>query len=245
MPTRTYFDAVRAALDTIERTQRPAIGAAAQAMIDAITGGHSLFSFGATHSFIITQEMVYRTGGLMLVNPIYPHGMDFTNRSMPATSQLERVPGYGAALLDTSPAAAGDVLLVASTSGRNAVGIDMALRAREKGITVIGLTSLAYTAGVSSRHPSGKKLADICDIVIDNAAPYGDAAVAVPGLPQKVAPLSTVTGCAIANALVTEVVEGLCARGVTPPVYLSANLDGGDAFNREQLEANKDRINYL
>ena len=137
------------------------------------------------------------------------------------------------------------MLLIASTSGRNAVVVDMALRARDKGVTVIGMTALAYTHGVTSRHPSGKKLADLCDVVIDNGAPYGDAAVEVPGFAQKVAPLSSVTGCAIANALVTEVVEGLVARGLVPPVFMSANLDGGDAFNRRLLAENRTRIHYL
>ncbi len=245
MSAKNYFDAIHAALDTLVETQSPAIAAASGLMVDAIVAGRSLFSFGASHSFMITEELVYRTGGLMLVNPIYPHGMNFSVHPLPATSQFERVPGYGTALLDASPAAAGDVLLITSTSGRNAVSIDMALRAREKGIRVIGITALAYTAGVTSRHASGKKLADLCDIVIDNAAPYGDAVVAVPGFPQKVGPLSSVTGCAIANALVTEIVEALVARNITPPVFVSANLDGGDAFNKKQLEANKDRIHYL
>lgn len=245
MPAKTYFDQVRAALDAVERTQTEAIRTAAGRMIDAVVQGRALFAFGATHSFIVAQELVYRTGGLMLVNPIYPHGMDFSVHPLPATSQMERVPGLGATLLDMSPAVSGDVLLIASTSGRNAVVVDMALRARDKGVTVIGMTALAYTHGVTSRHPSGKKLADLCDVVIDNGAPYGDAAVNVPGFAQKIAPLSSVTGCAIANALVTEVVEGLVARGRVPPVFMSANLDGGDAFNRRLLAENRERIHYL
>ncbi len=245
MLAKDYFAAIHAALDTIESTQGSAITAAAELMVEAIVAERSLFSFGASHSFMITEELVYRTGGLMLVNPIYPHGMNFSVHPLPATSQFERVPGYGAALLDASPAAAGDVLLITSTSGRNAVVVDMALQARQKGIRTVGITALAYTAGVSSRHASGKKLADLCDVVIDNAAPYGDAVVAVPGFPQKVGPLSSVTGCAIANALVAEIVEALVARGITPPVFLSANLDGGDAFNRAQLAANRSRIHYL
>ncbi|MGI5868273.1 MAG: sugar isomerase domain-containing protein [Kiritimatiellia bacterium] len=245
MPAKTYFDQVRAALDAVEQTQAAAIRAAAERMIDAVVRGRALYAFGATHSFIIAQEMVYRTGGLMLVNPIYPHGMDFSVRPLPATSQMERTPGLGATLLDLSPAVSGDVLLIASTSGRNAVVIDMALRARDKGIAVVGITALAYTRAVASRHPSGKKLVDLCDVVIDNGAPYGDAAVEVPGFAQKVAPLSSVTGCAIANALVAEVVEGLVARGHVPPVFMSANLDGGDAFNRRLLAENRERIHYL
>ena len=137
------------------------------------------------------------------------------------------------------------MLILASTSGRNAVAIDMALAAREKGMTVIGITSLDYTSRVTSRHPSGRKMIDLCDVAIDNGAPYGDAAVTIEGFPQKVSPLSTVTGCAVVNALVAEVVARLVERGVTPPVFISANVDGGDEHNARLLAENRDRIFYL
>jgi uncharacterized phosphosugar-binding protein len=181
----------------------------------------------------------------MLVNPIYPHGMNLGVRPLPMTSQLERIVGLGTELLANSPAQTGDVLILASTSGRNAVTIDMALLARERGIQTIGITALAYTRGVSSRHPSGKKLAELCDIVIDNGAPYGDAAVDVPGFAHKVGPLSSVTGCAIVNALACETVKLLVARGITPPVFVSANTDPGDAHNAALLRQNRHRIHYL
>jgi uncharacterized phosphosugar-binding protein len=213
--------------------------------VEAVVNDRRIFSFGASHSFILTEEIVYRTGGLMLVNPIYPHGMNLFVRPLPLTSRIERTVGLGATLLESVPIQAGDVLLIASTSGRNAVAIDMALAARERGVTVVGITSKAYSEGVTSRHPSGKKLADLCDIVIDNGAPYGDASVEIPGFAQKVGPLSTVTGCTIVNAIIVEVVEALVARDMTPPVFVSANLDGGDEHNAKLLAENRHRIFYL
>lgn len=245
MKGESYFDAAIAALTQVRATQAAPIRQAAQLMTDAIVAGQSLFSFGASHSFITTEEMVYRTGGLMLINPIYPHGMNLFVRPMTATSAMERVVGLGAQMLESSPAKAGDVLLLTSTSGRNAVIIDMALTARRKGIKTIGLTALAYTSGVSSRHPSGKKLAELCDVLIDNCVPYGDAAVSVEGLEQKVGPLSTVTGCAIVNELVVSVVRNLVERGVEPPVFVSANVDGGDERNARLLAENRHRIHYM
>ena len=113
------------------------------------------------------------------------------------------------------------------------------------GIRIIGITALAYTHGVTSRHPSGHKLADLCDIVIDNCAPYGDAVVEIPGCPQKIGPLSTLTGVAVVNALVAETVARLVAADVVPPVFMSANVDGGDAHNAAQLKANAHRIHYM
>ncbi len=245
MSADIYFREAAAALERVAVSQKKPIAKAADYLVAAIRDGNRLFSFGATHSFMLTEELVYRTGGLMLVNPIYPHGMNLSVRPMTQTSRFERLPGLGKELLDGSPADAGDVLILASTSGRNAVVIDMALAAQAKEITVIGITALAYANGVTSRHPSGKKLPDLCDVVIDNGAPYGDAAVALAGFPQKVGPLSSLTGIALVNALICEVAARLTAAGVTPPVFMSANVDGGDAHNEAQLKANAHRIHYM
>lgn len=245
MSSEAYFREAQAALARVAESQVEPIGRAAGLMVEAIVGGKALYSFGASHSFMLTEELVYRTGGLMLINPIYPHGMNTLVRPMTLTSRLERVPGLGAELFQSVPARAGDVLLLTSTSGRNAVAIDLALAARERGLSIVGITALAYTRGVSSRHPSGKKLVDLCDVVIDNGAPYGDACVTVAGCPQKTGPLSSLTGIAIVNALVSEVVARLAARGIIPPVFMSANLDGGDAHNARVLAENRDRIHYL
>jgi uncharacterized phosphosugar-binding protein len=245
MSIEAYLDAVQAGLDRLRETQSENLRAAAGVLVEAVVEGRKLFSFGATHSFILTEELVYRTGGLMLVNPIYPHGMNLSVRPMPMTSQVERLEGMGRVLLEGSPAAAGDVLLIASASGRNPVVIDMALAAREQGLQTIGIVALEYSGNSTSRHSSGKLLHELCDMVIDECAPYGDCAVSIPGFPEKMGPLSTVLGCTVVNALVCEVVSQLVARGVTPPVFVSANLPGGDEHNASLLRANKDRIFYL
>ena len=242
MSAQAYLQCAAEAVRSLDVT---GIDRAAVLLADAIQAGQSLFAFGASHSFMLAEEMVYRTGGLMLVNPIYPYGMNLSVKPLPMTSKLERVVGIGTELLANAPVKAGDVLILASTSGRNAVTIDMALLARERQIKTIAITSLAYTQGVGSRHPSGKKLAELCDIVIDNGAPYGDAAVAIPGFAHKVGPLSSVTGCAIVNALACETVRQLVARGITPPVFVSANTDPGDAHNARLLAENRNRIHYL
>lgn len=241
----SYLEQVLATLRAVMESQREAIDRAAEMLVQTVSGGSSVFSFGASHSFIVTEELVYRTGGLMVINPIYPHGMHLGVRPMTLTSRLERVPGLGAELLAESPARSGDLLFLTSTSGRNAVVVDMALAARELGMQLVGLTSRSYSQAVRSRHPSGRKLMDLCDLVLDNGAPSGDAAVAVRGFPQKVGPLSTVTGCAVANAVVVSAVEQMVCRGMTPPVFISANLDGGDEHNARLLDANRDRIHYL
>lgn len=218
---------------------------AAAMITEAIVAGSKVFSFGASHSFMMTEELVYRTGGLMLINPIYPHGMNLSVRPMTMTSQIERLEGYGALLLENSPASEGDVLLLASTSGRNAVALDMAIAAREMGVKTIGITAMDYSRNVTSRHSSGKRLFELADLVIDNCAPKGDVAVEFEGFPQKSGPLSTVLGCAVVNCIVCQVIQDLLDRGETPPVFISANVEGGDEHNARLLAENADRIHYM
>ena len=244
-----YLREISKYIAKLEETQRDNINAAAGMMADAIKGRKQIFSFGASHSFIVTMEMVYRTGGLMLVNPIVPHGMNLDVRPMTMTSRIERIEGYGRVLLEGAPAKAGDVIIIVSTSGRNSVALDMAIAAREKGLGIIGITSMDYTLAVTSRHSSGRKLYELCDIVIDNCAPYGDACVEVRlangDLESKAGPVSSVTGTAIANQLAVSVCDILRGEGVDAPVFVSANTDIGDSYNKKLLEANKDRIHYM
>jgi len=232
-------------LERLKDEQAGNILNAAKMIADTIEDGRCIFSFGASHSFIMTEEMVYRTGGLMLVNPIYPHGMNLSVRPMTQTSQFERLEDIGKVLLDQSPIKDGDTLIITSTSGRNAVVIDMALRAKERNINLIVITAISYTAGVTSRHKSGKKLADLADIVIDNVAPVGDTIIELEGLPSTIGPLSTITGIAIVNSLVVETTRILLERDITPPVYISANLDNGDSYNDKLLKENRDKIFYM
>lgn len=239
-----YFTEAVAALQRVAHTQQQNISAAADILADTIAGGHNIFSFGATHSFILTEEMVYRAGGLALVNPIYPHGMNMFVRPLTATSQTERTLGWGKTLLNISPIKEGDALIIASVSGRNAVVIDMALEARARHIKTIGICSLAYTQ-IASRHPSGKRLCELCEVVLDNGVPLGDAAVSVKGMTHKIAPLSSITGCALVNAVLVEVAEKLLARGIEPPFFQSGNVDGSDAHNARIIAENRQRIFYM
>lgn len=245
MSADAYFNTAVEIIKKIAEEQKGPIKQASALLADTMGGKGSVYAFGATHSFIMAQEMTYRTGGLMLVNPVYPHGMNLSVRPMTMTSRLERIPGFGAELLDGTSAGEGDALLIFSTSGRNAVAIDMALRAAEKKVRTIGVTSMAYTNAVASRHPSGKKLADVCDIVIDNGAPYGDAVVEIKGFAGKVGPISSVTGCAVVNAIVAESVSIMVEREILPPVFMSANVDGGDEYNDRLLKQNANRIHYM
>ena len=128
-----------------------------------------------------------------------------------------------------------DVFLIASNSGGNGSIVEFARLVKEKGHQVIAVTSLAHTTQVTSRHPSGLRLFEVADIVLDNGAPYGDAVLPLPG-GGAACGLSSITAALLAQMMVAETLSRLVERGVTPPVYLSANIPEGDAHN-DALEA--------
>lgn len=245
MSSREYFEQAIEYLEEIEETQLEEIEEAAEVISQAIVDGHALYAFGCSHSSLPVKDIFYRAGGLMLVNPIFGPGLSLDVRPPTFTSKMERLEGYGETLLERVPMEEGDVLIVVSVSGRNPVPIDMARVAKERGVTVIGLTSIAYTTQVSSRHASGKKMYEFADVVLDNRAPPGDAVLESEEVPQKFCPISGITSTAVLHALMAETVEKLTAKGFTPPVYLAANVEGGDEWNARLLEENEDRIFYM
>jgi uncharacterized phosphosugar-binding protein len=161
------------------------------------------------------------------------------------TSEMERIDGYGRIILNNEPCKAGDVLIIHSVSGRNAVTIDMAQCAREKGMTVIVVTNMNTATSVTSRHPSGKMLHDFANILIDNHGDKGDAAIQLEGFAQKLASTSTVVGAALLNAVTARASELLWEKGIEPPVFMSGNIDGGDAYNKAVIAAHQDNIFYM
>lgn len=234
--------------DTIQKAwdeQKSIIDEAAEAVKTALTEKHSVFIFGCSHAGILAEEVFYRTGGLAVINPIFFPGFMLNTRPITMTSQLERLDGLGKILVKENRLKKGDVLIIHSVSGRNNVPVEMAEEAKALGVKTIAVTNIAYSSAVTSRHPSGKRLFEVCDIVIDNKGCVGDAAVTLEGLPEKIGPTSTACGAALINALVIETVGKMLEEGKIPPVFLSANLDGGDEHNKKIFEEYKDNIFYM
>ena len=240
-----YFDVCRETAEKVLKTQRAALEAAAEAVADATEKKKSIFAFGASHAGLITQELFYRTGGLVTINPIRAPGMMLDMTPITGTSKLERLEGYGKLILEGEKIGEGDLLILHSVSGRNAVAIDMAAEAARRGVKIIVLTNMNTSRNVTSRHSSGKKLYDYADILIDNCGEKGDAALELEGLPEKAGPTSTVVGAAILNAVAVRAMELLLERGIEPPVFISANIDGGDEHNARILEEYRDHIFYM
>jgi uncharacterized phosphosugar-binding protein len=239
-----YLAAVRATLDAIAATQLPAIRQASERFAAAILAGRLVHVFGTGHSRMAVEEMFPRYGSFPGFHPIVELSMTFHNPVVGANGQrqamfLENVQGFGPVLwrnFATSPA---DSLLAISTSGCNAVTIDVALEAQRLGMFVVALTSLPHAAVSESKHESGRKLCDVADLVLDQHAPAGDSAVWVDGLDTPVAPVSSVSGCTIINLLKAEVARRLTEAGA-PPKVLTAACHLGAERARELFEATYD-----
>ncbi len=245
MLAQDYFEACLGVLERIRDEQMPKIEQAAQIIADAIAEGHSFFAFGCTHSSLPIQEVFYRAGGFMLINPIFAPGLTLDVRPPTMTSRIERLEGYGRLIMQNVPAGEGDVLVLISVSGRNAVPVEVAMEAKERGMKLIVITALDYTKNVTSRHSSGKKVYELADLVLDNYSPKGDAILELEGLPQKTGATSGIAASVIMHAIVSQVVENLINKGITPPIYMSGNLDGGAEYNERMLKEYRDRIFYL
>lgn len=238
-----FFDAAIGLLERVRDEESGRIGEAGTVIADAVAAGNKLFAFGAGHSSLPAQDVVYRAGGLALMNFLAVPGTTGID-VMPATlgSALERVDGLAGAVLDSSPAGDGDVLVIISLSGRNALPVEMAMNARAIGLKVIGVTSVAYATETKSRHVSGTFLKDHCDIVLDSKIAVGDAELTLDGIEAPFAPASTVVTSAIMQAVMAAAAGELAARGVEPPLLRSGNVDGGHEWNGRVMQEYGDRI---
>jgi len=232
-------------INQVEQSQEDQIENAAQLIVDAITNGNSVFAFGASHAGMLSMELFYRTGGLVNINPIFAADLMSNIRPATLTSDIERLEGYGTLILRNTSIKKGDVLILHSVSGRNAVTIDMGLEAKKLGIKVIVITNLTYTHLVTSRHSSNLKLKDVGDIVIDNCGEFEDSSQKIDGVDQKMGPTSTIIGAFIVNGITLKVAEKLVEKGIEVPVFHSANIDGGDEHNKALMEKYKNNIFYM
>jgi uncharacterized phosphosugar-binding protein len=232
MSAELYLDAVSELITKIKETQLEEIKKVAKLVESAISNEKLVYLFGAGHSSLLTIECFARAGGLFNMQPMLDAGLDYGSGAS-RQSGFERLPGYAKCLFPDYNIKEGDVVIIISNSGRNPAPVEMALEAKKIGAIVVGITSIAHSNSVTSNDPSGKKLLDIADIVIDNGCPPGDALIGFPDLLPKVGPGSTVTGAAILNSIITQASANLLEKGITPPVALSGNLPNAKEYNKE------------
>lgn len=232
---RGYFDHLQKKMQEVLDHELPNIEAAAELAARNCLKGGRIYVFGTGHSHLIAEEFYIRAGGLALVKAILPPELMLDQMPLKST-HLERLEGIAAVLLELYKVEAGDTLIVVSNSGRNAVPVEMCLEAKKRGVSVVAMTSMKHSGGCDSRHSSGKKMYQLADVTIDNCADKGDASYYVEGFDIPIGPTSDAVGIAIAQAMTCSIVKKLVDAGFEPPVFRSANVDGGDAFNAQLYE---------
>ncbi len=239
-----FVDQVTRRLPALLReAEEGTIKQAVDLLTDAVAQGGVIRSFGTGHSEAFCMELAGRAGGLIPTSRMSLRDMVIYGDLDAAdlTPELERDPSFADDLFALYPRDPRDIFVVVSNSGVNGSIVGVALAAKTAGHTVIAVTSLAHTAGVTSKHPSGKKLAEIADVVIDNLAPYGDSTLTLDS-GHVMGAISSITGAVIAQLMTLGVAEQLAARGADVPVYLSANIPGGDEHNDVLKERYRGRL---
>ena len=229
--SRPLFAALHRLIEGYERD--PAIAHAAELTSSAIVGGGLVHLFGTGHSSLSVQDTWPRIGGYVGWNPIVELGLaQFAPTSgvngLLQAIFLERVEGYAQTILDTQPLAPPDALVVVSHSGINAVPVEVALLAAARGVRVIAITCVAHSRGSRSRHPSGHRLCDIAEVVLDTRTPIGDATATVTGFGHPVGAVSTIAAATLLQALVIETAERLGTQGCVPDQIYSHNHSAAD-----------------
>ena len=238
-----YYHKVLQVLDHAIGDQAEKLQKTAALVADTLAADGLIYLFGCGHSHIVAEDLFYRAGGLAPVYPILDSALMLHDGAV-KSSCLERMCGLADPLFKRFPITQRDILFVVSTSGINSVPIEMARCAQEKGITVVTVVSQAY-AQDTSRHPSGKKLSDFADIVLDNGVCHGDAAVEIGTSGIHLGPISTISACTIMQAIVVQASQMLWEKGVEPPVYVSGNVQGGMEKNMDLIERYRSRIRFL
>ncbi|MDA8204431.1 MAG: sugar isomerase domain-containing protein [Thermaerobacter sp.] len=236
-PALQYWQALRALLETTVTSQVPAIERAAELAADALVAGHRLYVYDTGH--LLSRELVNRAGGLVALTPFTFHlAVDNTiAHEMPRVGREpdeEEIRGYVRYALGQAGVRAGDAVIIGSVTGARVLPVEVALQLRAAGVRLIGLTSREYSAFVPARHSSGKKLADLCDVVIDNHCLVGDAVLPMAGDSVRVGPTSGISAATLMWMFCAEVVARQRDRGKTPLVLESMNLPGAVERNRKK-----------
>jgi uncharacterized phosphosugar-binding protein len=245
MHENIYMEHLAELLTGLLERQREHVEAAADIVAESMTSGGVIHIFGTGHSGSIAAEPFMRAGGLLPVDAMLDDRVVMSGGSL-GSSAAEKTEGLASEILAAHDIRPDDAGIVVSNSGRNAAPVEMAFEMKKSGMRVIAITSVQHSSSVSATHPSGKKLMDLADVVLDNAAPHGDALVAIPGISQNMGAVSTVTGAALVNSVMIMAAEKMLAKGVEPLVLPSGNIDSADYTRiQEAMQNYIGRIKYL
>ena len=227
----SYFEKTVATLEQIRTTQREKLLAAAQVAADTIAKDGIIYIFGCGHSHLIALDNFYRAGGLCNVCPILDSDL-MLHDGAAKSSVMEKMQGLAENVFVRYGLTDKDCLFVISTSGKNAVPVEMAQCAVKQGVPTVAVASGAYFADVSKL----PKLYECADLYIDNCVPHGDAVMEISGCDTNMGSLSTVASAFIMQTVLLEAATKAAEMGKKPPIYKSGNVEGGAAFNKQLIQ---------
>lgn len=233
--TLHFFEEAETIMKDLEDTQKQNISEAAQLISASIQKGGILQAFGSGHSYAGAIEICGRAGGLIPSKVI----------KEPAEGIYEAIEGVGTALMKKVRVDPEDVVVLISNSGRNPLIIEIAETIKENGNKLIVVTALDISKSSTSRHSSGKLLYEYADVVLDNRSKFGDAALTVEGLKTSVCGTSSLSTVLLLQQVMYEAISDMVEKGYNPPVYQSANIDGGREYNEALESQYGDRIWHM
>lgn len=241
MLIESYFDAIGTLVSEIRAAELKEIDHVAEICAHAIESGGVVHIHDTGH--MLNSELVHRAGGLAGMTP-FTFGMNVANHNpfrQQTAVEVDVTSETVSLALKQSNIRPGDVLFVGSVSGKAQRVVELALQARDMGVTVVAVTAVAYSSQLESQHPSGKRLYEVADITLDNHAPYGDGMLEVQGLDVKACPASGIGAAVIMWAVSAGIIERLLADGLVPTVYRSVNAPGGPEDVRAREERYKQK----
>lgn len=244
-----YLPKVFELLVKIENEQYDNLRSAARLMTDAIENDRLIHVYGGGgHTTLPVGEMFFRAGGLCCINPCMETGLSVFNQAQKYLA-LERCVNYGRSIMEYYDLQKDDLLIIFHNIGTNAATIDAAIQAKEAGAKIIAVSSTDWQMNIpldyELRHPSRKNLFDFADVCIEDYNPVGDTVVKLEGFDTPIGPISNMTDFYIAHRLEIECAKECLNRGIEPPFWRSANVPGGDEFNKKNLKKYSPRVKML
>ena len=220
-----YEEKILACIKQAIEKNEETIKVVAEKFAENIENDKVIHTFGTGHSHMLGIEMFARAGGLGNVDAMLDPDV-LTSNGAQRSCALEKLPGLADIIYDSYKIEKGDIVIITSNSGRNAVPIEKAMRCQKEGIYCIALTNLEQSKNATSRHPSGKRLFECVDCVIDSCIPSGDATLNIDGI--KTGPASSIVTMALVNTIISEAIKIVVSHGKRPYVFQSQNVDGFD-----------------
>ena len=235
-----YGDKIIDVIKNAEEKNKEVIKELAEKFAENIENDKVIHTFGTGHSHMLGIELFARAGGLGNVDAMLDPDT-LTSFGAQRSGAMEKTSGVSDVIYDSYNIQPGDIMIITSNSGRNAMPIEMAMRCKKEGVYTIALTNLEQSKNQTSRHSSGKRLFEVVDCVVDSCVPTADATLDLDGI--KTGPASSIVTMFLVNTIVSEAIKIVLSHGKRPYVFQSQNVDGFD--NNAIYEHFKGRVKHF